>query len=100
MLSRSKQLRTLILSDCKLNDEIGGIILTSLHGSEALKILNLQHNSISEESSESLTGLLKRLGSRGKEGGLKTLILSNNAFKTKLIRNKLRLASKTTNVLI
>lgn len=44
MLSRSKQLRTLILSDCKLNDEIGGIILNSLHGSEALKILNLQHN--------------------------------------------------------
>ncbi len=76
------------------------MVLRSLHKSESLKILNLHSNGISEESTEELTGLLKQLAGRAKEGGLKTLILSNNAFKTKLIRNKLRLASKTTNVLI
>lgn len=44
--------------------------------------------------------MLKSLASRGKDSGLKTLVLSGNEFKTKLVRNKLRMVSKTTNVLI
>ena len=43
-LSRSKQLRTLILSDCKVTNELCHVLLLSLHKLSGLKILNLHSN--------------------------------------------------------